>query len=508
MYARPVDLRAPPRRWGTGVVLSVAIGLGLVAGMYELHDPDVWWVAAAGRERLLHGAIPTTNLFSFTDPSHPWVMHEWLLAAPYAWMMGHLGPPAFALGAVLQLTAAVAIAARFFERETKSAWASVFLVATTLGLFGVRFLTIRPTHVALLLALAFATQLFRPVLGARTSLVLILLELVWTNLHGSFVVGVALAISAILVYPREWRLRGLTALLVLAVTLVNPYGLGLHRLALSYFLGTSDVYRAIHEHVADFAPITRLSPLDKPLTFLGLFVVVAAALFLATGRDTRARAVVAGALAVVAARNVRHVDLAGIVTMVLVAPRLDAWLGGLRRDAAVRDSRLLAQSTFVAGLLGFACASLGPKAAKDRFMTPDGTPGAAWVRALDRVPDGARLLVPFSAAGVAIWEAAPRGIRIFYDPRNDCYSADVAAAAFALEYPGPGDVAFLAAYGTTDVVLPIGHGLVPSLRASRRYAVAFENDRLVGFHLVPTGAVRDEPPATRCVNADASGSPS
>ena len=86
-------------RWGTGVVLSVAMGLGLVAGLYELHDPDVWWVAAAGRERLLHGALPTTNLFSFTDPSHPWVMHEWLLAVPYAWMLGRLGPPAFAVGA-------------------------------------------------------------------------------------------------------------------------------------------------------------------------------------------------------------------------------------------------------------------------------------------------------------------------------------------------------------------------------------------------------------------------
>jgi hypothetical protein len=479
MYARAVERRsAPPRRWGTGVLLSVVIGLGLVAGMYELHDPDVWWVAAAGRERLLHGALPTTNLFSFTDPSHPWVMHEWLLAAPYAWMMERLGPPAFALGAVLQLTIAVAVAARFFERETSSSWASVLLLGTLLGLFGVRFLTLRPTHVALLLALLFATQLFRRTFDVRASLLAILLELVWTNLHGSFVVGVALAFSAIAVYPRQWRVRGLTAVLVLAVTLVNPYGLGLHRLAFRYFLGTSDVYRVIHEHVEDFAPITRLSLWDKPLTFLGLFVIVAATLFLATGRETRARGMVTGALAVVAARN---------------APRLDAWLGAT--GAVVRESPLLMRSTFVAGLAGFLAASRGPEAERDRFLTPDGTPGAAWIRVLERVPDGARLFVPFSAAGVAIWEGAPRGVRIFYDPRNDCYSASVANAAFALEYPGVGDVALLGAYGTTDVVLPVSHGLVPLLRESHRYSIVFEDERLIAFHALEPRASSLEPRA-------------
>jgi hypothetical protein len=42
-------------------------------------------------------------------------------------------------------------------------------------------------------------------------------------------------------------------------------------------------------------------------------------------------------------------------------------------------------------------------------------------------PEGAHLYAPFRSAGLVIWEGAPRGIRVLYDSRNDCYSPEVAS---------------------------------------------------------------------------------
>jgi hypothetical protein len=455
-----------------GALLAVVLAFGLVAGLYELHDPDVWWVAAAGRARLEHGAIPATNLFSFTDPEHPWLMHEWLLAVPYAWVLEHLGPGGFALGAVLQTSAAIGILARYFRRETERAATFLALTAVTIVLFGLRFLTLRPTHVALLVALAFATVVYRGRLDARRTALLVLLELAWTNLHGSFVVGVCLILGSALVYRSEWRARSIATGLVTLATFANPYGAREHAFVLEYFLGRGDVYRVIHAHVEDFAPLYSLSPVEKPLTFVGFFAVVGALGVLARTREGRGRAAIVLVLALVAMKNARHLDLAGIVSMILVAPRLDElW----RRGSATNDQpwgrslpRALGGAALVAGALGFAARTVESPSSV-RFVTPDGTPGAAWVPLLARVPDGARLYVPFSAGGVAIWYTAPRGVRVFYDPRNDCYSADVARDAFALEFGTADAELTLAKYDTTYALTPRSHPVARALRDSRRY---------------------------------------
>jgi hypothetical protein len=77
------------------VVAVVLVAATVLAAIKPVTDPDVWWVAAAGREILAHHAVPTENLFSFVDPSHPWVMHEWLFGPAYALALERFGPAAF-----------------------------------------------------------------------------------------------------------------------------------------------------------------------------------------------------------------------------------------------------------------------------------------------------------------------------------------------------------------------------------------------------------------------------
>jgi hypothetical protein len=495
------ERRQLPLRWGVELALVVSLAFGVVAGFYELHDPDVWWVAAAGRLTLQTGAIPVANTFSFTEPGHPWLMHEWLLGIPYARLMESLGPSGFAFLTLLQATVAMAILAHFFYQETERASAFLFLYTLTLFLFGVRFLTLRPTHVALLVALVFTVIAYRPGFSLRRILALALVELLWTNVHGSFVMGLFLCASSILVYPREWGLRSAALAVTTLATLVNPFGLHEHQFVLDYFLGRSDVYRMIHVHIADFAPLYRLSPVGEPFLFLEWIALAAGTAWAMRTKEYR-RAAIVVVLALAAFKNVRHMDLAGIVSMIVLTPVVDsAFQHGTLRAALARASGqrplgirgpLLPYVLWISPLsLGIAvlvwqCARTR---STERFVTPDGTPGAAWTLALRRVPDGANLFVPFDAGGVAIWFASPRGVRVFYDPRNDCYSADVAEQAFRLEFASakPAELAaLLVRYGTTHLVLPKSHVLARSLASDPTFVQESSAGPLIVFRRADT----------------------
>jgi hypothetical protein len=54
------------------------------------------------------------------------------------------------------------------------------------------------------------------------------------------------------------------------------------------------------------------------------------------------------------------------------------------------------------------------------------------VRLTDRLPDNAKVYVDFYGSGFVIWRAFARGVRVFYDLRNDCFSPQTATDFFAI----------------------------------------------------------------------------
>jgi hypothetical protein len=103
--------------------------------------------------------------------------------------------------------------------------------------------------------------------------------------------------------------------------------------------------------------------------------------------------------------------------------------------------------------------------------------GRILLGALDAVPDGANLYVPFAGAGLAIWNAFPRGVRVFFDPRNDCYSAEAFREFETLSDPNTPAARRLDVIrrtGTTAAIVAASHPLAAALRAVpgwRRVAV-------------------------------------
>ncbi len=79
------------RRRLLAALASVVICASLLA-FTHITDPDLGFHLATGRAVLALGRIPATNVLSFTEPEHPWILHEWLPAVLFELAWRKSGP--------------------------------------------------------------------------------------------------------------------------------------------------------------------------------------------------------------------------------------------------------------------------------------------------------------------------------------------------------------------------------------------------------------------------------
>ena len=298
--AAPLLLAAALGAWWTRLLIGALVA--------PVDDADVWWVAAAGRRMLATGDVPTTNGFSFAEPEHAWVMHEWLFGPPYAWgldrarsevLRARRGRRLRADGRARRLGDG---GARAPSRGGVRRWRSSRLV-----LFA--HPSARPTWVALAFPVGDgAPRLPRDLRARRGVRRASCSSSLWANAHGSFPLGRRAARRA-----ATWaecvdrRRRIVTTLAAAAVTLVNPYGLRLHALVVDYVVASAG------RGVGNLTPIVEYAPLWDARYFAVTSVAAALALgglvLLAVWalRDAahRARAAVVLALAPLAIAHAR-----------------------------------------------------------------------------------------------------------------------------------------------------------------------------------------------------------
>jgi hypothetical protein len=396
-------------------------------------------------------------------------MHEWLFAVPYDLLLTRSGPHAFALvaafGCLATLTPVLAMIAR--GRHPLTILLSTLLCTT---LFELRMITPRPPHVALALATATAWLAFRERFGWKHTAAAGVLGLIWANAHGSFIVGVGLLAAGVLAGDGQRRERVLAVVVFALATLINPYGLRLHALVLSYLLGTGDVIPMVHANVTEFSPVIkalREGYLD-PVRLAGLVAVIALAIWALTRPGMRIRGLVALVLCAMTLLQLRHLEMAGLVGTMLLVPAFDALFD--RTASRPRTDTLLERSLpFSLALL--ATAAIAAHLAVNAARAPDDwvneNLGSRDVPALiAALPDGTRLHATFVQTGVAIWYGAPRGIRMLFDLRNDCYGHDAAVDALTLQKPPPGSplpLAVLARRHVDAVIVRESHPLAVTL---------------------------------------------
>jgi len=154
---------------------------------------DFWWHLATGRIIATTGAIPTVDSFSYTRAGQPFYNQSWL-AQLFMYVLYQLGGiPLLIFAQALLITLAYGLLLRLCIRRTGQVRLSVGLLLLTTLPLSVTNWFVRPQSYALPLFAAFLVVLTEYRLGRSRRLWLLpLLMALWVNIHGSFVLGLAL----------------------------------------------------------------------------------------------------------------------------------------------------------------------------------------------------------------------------------------------------------------------------------------------------------------------------
>jgi hypothetical protein len=246
-------------------------------------DPDMWWHLKMGEIIWTTHRIPTVDLFSYTARHHAWVPHEWLsqLTIYAAYRIGGYS----GLMAWLCILSAILLVAGYVLCSVVSGNSKVaFLGVLTIWLFATVGFAVRPHMIGYVL---LVVELLLLHLGrtrnARWFWGLPLLFALWVNCHGSFFIGMVIAVityalsfigfQAGSLISAKWdpaRRRNLAWSLALSIAalFINPVG----RSQIFYPIDTMLHQPVGLSQVQEWQPLQVTEPRALPLLLLLLCV--------------------------------------------------------------------------------------------------------------------------------------------------------------------------------------------------------------------------------------------
>jgi hypothetical protein len=394
------------------LVLGIVVyALVLLNGAILLGDSDTYWHLAVGQWIIDHGALPRADIYSFTRAGAPWISTEWLAQVLYAAAYDAAGWA----GPIILAAAAIGSAFALFTYILGSRLPAKYAVVVALAalLVSVSHLFARPHVLVLPVMIAWVHGLMRASeRGQAPSYWLLPLLVLWTNLHGGFVFGLALvapfALDALWNAARperrwlalHWIAFGLAALVAGCVT---PYGWD-SILASRRILDLGELLHLIYEWM--------------PVDFgrFGLFeacILAAIAGALYTGvRLTPPRIILLLGLLHMALSHVRNVEIFALLApLVVLTPVATQFALDPARFARIAFPA--ATGVALAAVLG---ASTWAFAAGHKFAPPESQTPSAAVDAL-QAHGAKRILNDLPFAGYFI----SRGIPVFVDGRAELY---------------------------------------------------------------------------------------
>ncbi|HZS12161.1 MAG TPA: hypothetical protein VFA38_07910, partial [Nitrospirales bacterium] len=238
-------------------------------------EPDFGWHLRAGIDLIDHGwRMPETDPYSHTMPDWRWIEHAWLSDGILGVLSTSLG--AFGLLAIIVLFGIVTGGAFLLAASTSQASWTARLLASVAALWAaLPFLGARIQMITLL-GVAVLLWLWRRAAAQPAVLWLVPpLFLLWANLHGGFTAGL-FTLGLMLIVATGLHLSSRTgwdeplpsrrlltrwAIAVsaaAAVTVLNPYGLDLHREIVS-----SLTDRYMLETLHEWQPVTLAEPAGR-----------------------------------------------------------------------------------------------------------------------------------------------------------------------------------------------------------------------------------------------------
>jgi hypothetical protein len=253
-----------PRWLGPGAIAFVVVWVLLLAAGRSafFKDPGTFWHTTTG-ELILKDGFIRTDPYTFTFPETWWVPYQWLGEVGMALAHRVGGFDTQLLGAVTLIAAVFAwLAARLLRTGLHPILAGA-VVALSLAASGSHF-HVRPhlftlAATAAVMVLLVETDVARPKLNRLFWL--ILLCMLWTNIHGGVLGGIGtlcIAFAGWVVFwklkrpspVKSWRDVGLLALVAVgctSATLASPYGLDMLK-TWNVIMGAPELREIIKEH--------------------------------------------------------------------------------------------------------------------------------------------------------------------------------------------------------------------------------------------------------------------
>jgi len=216
------------------IVLLGVFAFAVVLAFHNITDGDLWAKLAIGSSLWNAGHLPRHDVYAFTPTLPQYIDHEWGAGVVFYALLQWFGPSSLIVLRMVLALGLLTLGFRTGRREGCDENVLLLLAIPAGACILTGYIPVARSHVFtffLFAATLFCLEEWRR--GGRwPAAVLPALMLVWTNLHGGFVVG----LGAIFVYAAaSFISRDRAALMVLiaaacaAVTLVNPYGLDFWR---------------------------------------------------------------------------------------------------------------------------------------------------------------------------------------------------------------------------------------------------------------------------------------
>jgi hypothetical protein len=442
-------------------------------------DPDLWHRLAFGEFLWKTGHFPPGDAFSYLADYPQIADHEWGSGMVFyaLWQWGGGTAMVATKLATLTITLVLLVQAGVGSRRPTCAW-TAFYVVVLLALLPSFQSTVRCmvfTHIFFALWLYWfqVERRGRPVQAAFYVLTMI----VWANLHGGFVIGLAwlLAVTVIeRIYGGvAWKKWAVRFGLCLLATLINPFGWQL-------WIATGRALVTTRRGFSEWAPVSWWS---SPLLYPGyklLFLVVLAALAARVWRRgwaqiDRPALILIGLFMALSLTSARHTSLfaavAGALMPGLFPPERQAVgeAGQVRRLARMAlDSALILVPLYIA-LIVLPGAGL-------KLQYP---PIACPVGAVDFLRDQkirGKLLVPFNYGSYALWNL--RGeMRVSMDGRYDLAYRPETYRRVDDFFNGQGNWRVLLTTPAPDAILiPRGDAVYPKLQESPGWGEVYRNE--------------------------------
>jgi hypothetical protein len=422
------DARTDLPRWLPSPIAIHVVVLGIILFAAFLAkgpwDPDFYWHLPTGR-LIAEGQFPRTDPYSFTWFGMPWTLHEWLSELLLYRLVDGVGYMGTVF--VFALIPGIAMAILAFALHRFGLRTLAVIGATSFSaLLVIPYATVRPQALSwIMFALLVGGLVHLRPDRARWVFILTPFFIAWANIHGLWVVGLAvLALYAILslvgLTPMSGAKRWALAMVPLAMlgTLFTPAGPDLLLYPLRY-VDAGDWGMAF---ISEWQSPDFHDPAHYPL----LIFMAAVAIF---GRWRvpwwmSLLAFMGIAMTLLALRN-------GAVAAIIGAPALavgiDSALRDWRPDPRPRSRRVATQRRLLELVMAVIVAVAGviifvPRdpAAAVRASIERELPVQGVELLIERVPDG-RIASWYGWGGYVIGKMYDLGARVLVDGRNDMY---------------------------------------------------------------------------------------